>query len=519
MLQKEGFPALNADHLLFKHATDGMLICNERGFIEMANPAAEKMLGYGTGELVAMQIELLLPEDLRALHLRHRENFISKPVHRPMGVGIELSALCKDGKVIPVEISLSPYNYEGKTFVIAFVSDISVRKRADDKAKRSEQNLRLLIEHTPAAVAMFDTQMRYIIASRRWLSDYQLKEVDIIGKGHYEIFNDIPERWKELHRRCIAGETFRCDEDTFPRADGRLDWVKWELCPWYEQDGKVGGAILFTEVITRRKEAEEALHRLNSALEEKVEEKTKELRQAVEHERNLNEMKSRFVSMASHEFRTPLATVLSSVSLIEQYPLSDQQENRKKHIRRIKSAVSNLTTILDDFLSLDKLEQGKITTEASVFDLADLLWSIIEELQASLKEGQQINYTHRGGRQVCLDKQKLRNIVINLLSNAIKYSESPIGLDAEVTDMEVHLVFSDKGIGIPGPEQAMLFERFFRAKNAGNIRGTGLGLNIVKRYIDLMEGSITFSSALNEDTTFNVCLPLKEMGGNTFQEN
>jgi len=125
----------------------------------------------------------------------------------------------------------------------------------------AEETLRLLVEHTPAAVAMFDTDMRYVLASRRWIADYGLDDADIIGKSHYDIFPEIPERWRNIHRRCLAGESMRVEEDSFIRTDGSTDWVRWEIIPWHEADGSVGGIIMFTEVITRRKRAELARRR------------------------------------------------------------------------------------------------------------------------------------------------------------------------------------------------------------------------------------------------------------------
>jgi len=230
---------------------------------------------------------------------------------------------------------------------------------------------------------------------------------------------------------------------------------------------------------------------------------------SLEKERNLNEMKSKFVSIASHEFRTPLSTILSSVTLIDKYKNEEDSEKRTKHIERIKSSVKNLTEILNDFLSLEKLEAGKIETHLSTFDLVDFAKELSEELQALSKAGQEIIYTHSGEqRMVTLDKQLLRNICINLLNNAIKYSPENNRIEFRSSiNGSIELEVSDEGIGIPDEDQTHLFERFFRAANVTAIQGTGLGLNIVKRYVQLLNGNINFASRVNKGTTFKIQFP------------
>lgn len=236
----------------------------------------------------------------------------------------------------------------------------------------------------------------------------------------------------------------------------------------------------------------------------------KEIKEALIKERELNELKSRFVTMASHEFRTPLSAILSSVSLIARYNETEDIDKRIKHVNRIKSSVDNLTTILNGFLSLSKLEEGVVVIDAVAFDIIDLVGDVHEELNGILKNGQQIIYKHIGGAtSVLLDKNLLRNIMINLVSNAIKYSKEgkKIWITTNVENNKMILIVQDEGIGIPEYEQKYLFSRFFRAHNVTSISGTGLGLNIVKKYLDLMNGEITFMSN-HGGTTFTVQIPL-----------
>ncbi|MBK9743251.1 MAG: PAS domain S-box protein [Saprospiraceae bacterium] len=279
------------------------------------------------------------------------------------------------------------------------------------------------------------------------------------------------------------------------------------------------------KVIARTYELENVVNQLlalNKQLEEEINIKIKiqqqlkdreaELEKSLLLERELGELKSRFVSMASHEFRTPLSTVLSSVSLIGRYTESDQQANREKHINRVKSTVAHLTAILNDFLSMNKLEEGRIQTFFEDFDPIELFHEVIEEMKTILKPNQQlINLHSTNGMLVRSDRKIIKNTLINLISNAIKYSkeDGKINCNISVNEKVLDFSVSDEGIGIPDEDQKHLFDRFFRASNVTNIEGTGLGLNIVKKYLEMLDGEISFVSKLYIGTTFNVSIPNK----------
>ncbi|MBC7451978.1 MAG: PAS domain-containing sensor histidine kinase, partial [Cytophagales bacterium] len=273
--------------------------------------------------------------------------------------------------------------------------------------------------------------------------------------------------------------------------------------------------IIYTGIIhdiTQLKEAELAFRKLNTELEERVQQRTSELfdaikqlketntkqkqaeaevRKALEKEKELNELKSRFVTLASHEFRTPLSTILSSASLIAKYQELGDKEKADKHIQRIKSSVTNLTVILNDFLSLSKLEEGIVSNHPSQFNITELFHEIQEEMMTLKKDAQEIRCIHTGTQQIYLDKNIVKNILLNLVSNALKYSEKgSITLSSSIHGSGCVLTVEDEGIGIPETDQPFLFSRFFRAKNAANIQGTGLGLNIVQRYVELLNGRI-----------------------------
>jgi len=288
------------------------------------------------------------------------------------------------------------------------------------------------------------------------------------------------------------------------------------------------GRIVYTGFIhdlTKQKEAEEKLLDYAQHLEELVEERTlslkktvsalhqakEEVSQSLEKEKELGQLKSRFVSMASHEFRTPLSAVQLSASLIDKYAQPLDNGNIKKHVAKIKNAVGNLTTILNDFLSLEKLEAGKVEPAFCEFDLVKFAEEITEEMQMVAKQNQNIIYQHTGVNHiVTLDQNLLKNCIFNLISNAIKYSgeNTFIEFNTEFNDEGCIITVKDDGIGIPESDQKHMFEAFFRAHNTGNIPGTGLGLNIVARYTRLMNGNVDFKSSLNNGTKFTLSFPV-----------
>ncbi|MHC2992219.1 histidine kinase [Pontibacter sp. HJ8] len=273
------------------------------------------------------------------------------------------------------------------------------------------------------------------------------------------------------------------------------------------------------------------IQKLNTELEQRVEARTQELaaanreleqtnktlkraqleiKKALQKEKELHELKSRFVTIASHEFRTPLSTVLSSASLITKYKSAEEDDKRLKHVNRIKSAVNNLNNILNDFLSISRMEEGKIYNVPTTFDMYTFAADTVDEMQGFLQEGQRIVYQHLGDEtNVNLDKQLLKNILINLLSNGSKYSGEgkTIWFTTEVTMCSVRIVVKDEGIGIPEADQVHLFTPFFRAQNVTNIQGTGLGLNIVKKYVEIMDGTLAYQSELGKGTTFTITIP------------
>lgn len=234
---------------------------------------------------------------------------------------------------------------------------------------------------------------------------------------------------------------------------------------------------------------------------------------ALEKEQELNELKSRFIAMASHEFRTPLTAILASAILIGKQNEAGKEAKREKYVAQIERNVKGLVTILNDFLSLSKLEEGKVEAKLEALDIISFSKTIIREITPNLKSGQSIKLkSDHTSINVHLDSKLMHHILANLLSNAIKYSpeNKAIILKISTKAKQLYIEVMDQGIGIPLEEQPYMFQRFYRAKNTANIEGTGLGLNIIKQYAELMNGKVSLKSKLNEGSTFSVALPIDQ---------
>lgn len=398
---------------IFHSMSEGIIMVDEAGVIVSANPIAETIFGYGKNELGGLTMEVLVPQGHRGHHASLRRSFYTHPEPRRMGFGRDLTALKKDGTEFPVEISLSYTRVQGRLLVMAFISDISERKKSEEALKRSEEQL-------------------IVYAA--------------------ELERKVQSRTEALHKTIQELE----------------------------------------KEVVERKRAEE------------------ETRKALEKEREFNDLKTKFVSIASHEFRTPLSTILSSVALVEQYKQRNELEKIDKHTARVRSSVEHLTAILNDFLSLGRLEEGKVEVVNEAIPLDMFFGDLIEEVRSTVKKDQQVLLHLKTEAALFSDARILRNILFNLISNASKYSEEGknIEIHVDAANDTLSIAIQDHGIGIPEEDHKHLFERFFRAGNASNIQGTGLGLNIVKRYIELLRGDIRFESEYKQGSTFTVLIPL-----------
>ena len=275
-----------------------------------------------------------------------------------------------------------------------------------------------------------------------------------------------------------------------------------------ELEGKI-------EIRTKElQESVEKLQRVNLSLEQEIKrrkEAENKMKNALQKEIELNELKTKFLSLVSHEFKTPLSGILTSVVLAGKYIREDQQEKREKHFNTIKNKVHYLDNILNDFLSIERLESGKVNYKYTSFDLSKLVNEVVYNANVTLKSGQEIEYPQNLENITLIQDEKILELVLsNLLGNAIKYSpeNTLIKFDIKLQENKINFIVRDQGIGIPQKDQKHIFERYFRAENALLNQGTGIGLNIAKVHLENLGGSINFTSKENKGTIFTVEIPV-----------
>lgn len=400
----------NVFRILSEAISEGIIIVNQEQRIVASNEAANEMFGYEKEELLSQHLEVLIPTKYAMSHESQVEDFLSSKNKRQMGHGRDICGLRKDGSTFPVEAGLNPFEIYENKYVMALVTDISVRKAQEKHIRELNSNLEKRIAQRTEALKITVEELKHEVDKRR----------------------DAENKIKESLRKEIE----------------------------------------------------------------------------------LNELKTKFLSLVSHEFKTPLSGIMTSATLAGKYTETDQQEKRTKHLKTIRNKVKYLNNILDDFLSIERLETGKTVFKFSVFPLSKVVNEVVYDANMLLKEGQKISYPQNIDDIILnFDEKILELVLTNLINNAIKYSpeNTTIFIEASKTEDILLLKIHDQGIGIPKKEQKFIFNRYFRAENAILNQGTGIGLNIVKSHLESLGGTVTFTSSENEGSTFNVSIPLNEV--------
>jgi PAS domain S-box-containing protein len=474
---------------IFDQAVVGIFQSTPAGEFLMMNPAMARMLRVGSPEEAVERIENIGlfygdPTERQSLMTQLEANGTLQ---------FERKFSCKDGTELWLSVNLRCAYNENRTpaYYDGTAEDISARKQAEEAVERSEQRLRLFIDHAPVALAMFDREMRYVCASRRWLTNYGLNG-DLRGRSHYEVFPDIPERWKEAHRRGLAGEVLREESDRYVRSDGSVRWIRWEVRPWHETGEKIGGIVVFSEDISERKLLESELHQAQKM-----------------------EAVGRLAGGVAHDFNNLLGVITGYSELLESR--KDLAPTAIRQIEQIHVAGKKAAALTQQLLAFSR----KQIVQLRILDLNQVVSGLSLMLRRLIGEDIELILRLSPGN---VDANQIEQVVMNLAVNArdamptggkliietdtCELSESYSMLHRPVRPGSyVRLTITDTGCGMDPKTMSHLFEPFFTTKELG--RGTGLGLAIVYGIVKQSQGYVWAYSEPRRGTSFKIYLPLQ----------
>ncbi|MGJ8734977.1 PAS domain-containing sensor histidine kinase [Zobellia laminariae] len=487
-------------NLLAEGVSEGIIVVNRDQVIVTSNSSAEEMFGYEKGELLGKPLDTLIPQRYHKHHDQHVDHFISKSEKRQMGHGRDLHGIRKNKEEFPVEAGLNPFELDGSVFVMALIIDITERKKREQElshwARIFNESLNEIYTFDATSFIFKDVNKAAQHNLGYSLDELQkMTPLDIKPHLNQSEFVKIIEPLLNDNTGKIKFET------THLRKDGSTYPVEVHL--QLSNTGQNQSFVAMILDITERKNYTENLERT-------VQKRTLQLTEALEKEKELNELKTRFLSLVSHEFKTPLSSILTSITLLGKYKLTEQQEKRDKHVTTIRKKVKYLDTILNDFLSVERLESGKVNYNIEEFPLSKLVNEVVYDANMLLKAGQKIHYPENiDDVFIKFDEKTLELVLSNLIHNAIKYSPEDSTIDVLVKDnlSTIDLQVIDKGIGIPKEDQKYIFDRYFRAENALLTQGTGIGLNIAKQHLENLGATLNFTSTQDKGSIFTVGIP------------
>ena len=491
---------LDIFNILLSAVSEGIIIVDEKQIIVDANQSAETMFGYDKKELLNKPLNILIPTNLHKVHISHFKSFISDTNARKTRMERVVFGVRKDGSDFRVELGLNGFTIYNKKYVLALIKDVTELKVTEEQ----KDHFAKIFHESLNEIYVFDAKtLKFLNVNYGAQNNlgYTLEELKLMTpvdiKPNYTEA-DLRKSIDVLYKDNVKKLEFECSHK---RKDGTIYPIEVHL-----QRSNIGDRDVFVAIIldiTERKNYTENL-------EQTVSQRTEELNIALRAEKEHNELKTKFLTLVSHEFKTPLSGILTSAMLLSKYKLTKEQDKRDKHIDTINILVNSLNNTLNDFLSVDKIETGNIKYNASAFKLGKVIKNVVYNASVLLKEGQKINYPKNiDDVTLYLDENILELILSNLVNNAVKYSSENAMIDIDITqnNKEITFTISDNGIGIPKKDQKHIFNRYYRAENVKSTQGTGIGLNIVKNHLDDLGGSISFKSEENVGSTFTISIP------------
>jgi PAS domain S-box-containing protein len=490
--------------LLSEGVSEGIIVVNTEQLIVATNSSACRMFGYSKGELLSKHLDNLIPKKFHKHHGDHVDHFIKKSERRQMGHGRELFGIRKNGEEFPVEAGLNPFQLYGETYVMALVIDITERKNKE----RELSHWARIFDESLNEIYVFDANSLYFVSVNKEAQrnmGYSLDEFKALRPLDIKPYMDS-KQFQLLIEPLLTDTRDKVKFETdHQRKDGSIYPVEVHL--QLSTFGKRDVIVAIILDITERRNYTEKL-------EKKVQERTKQLTEALAKEKELNELKTRFLSLVSHEFKTPLSSILTSITLLAKYTEGHQQDKRDKHVETIKNKVRYLDTILTDFLSVERLDSGKVNYTLDTFPLSKIVNEVVYGANMLLKAGQTIRYPENiDDIFIRFDEKTLELALSNLIHNAIKYSpeDTTISLAVRKGKDSIFVDIIDRGIGIPAEDQKHIFNRYFRAENALLNQGTGIGLNIAKQHLENLGATIEFTSEENKGSIFTMIIPIENI--------
>ncbi len=491
----------------FESSFDAILITDiQTGKILAANPSAltllqvkkEKIVGFCKAEL-----HLIYDTEGNEFNMAYDSE-----------IPQELNIIRQDGSEVLVEIQSVIITYQSRQCIMERYRNISNHKQSqkelknalqhmvEEMSKREELELKLthsrnlmqyVIEHSRSAIAVHDKDLRYVFVSNAYLNQYNVEEKEIIGKHHYEVFPDLPKKWRDVHQRALKGEICSAEDDPYVRADGKTEWTRWECRPWFESDGSIGGIIIYTEVITKKKEEELELIKAKEKAEES------------------DRLKTAFLQNMSHEVRTPLNTIVGFSQLLVE---SSEDPRHKFYAEMITAGSDRLIRIVSDVIEISQLRTSRIKLNYTQTCVDTLIGKVLDPYQkAALRKNITLKYnsTLSPDQEIMTDHSKLEKILIHLVDNAVKFTYGPglVEIASTTQDRRIRISITDTGIGIPEDMQRVIFEPFRQIETdmTKTFGGNGLGLSLAKAYTELLNGRLILSSSPGVGTTVEIELP------------